>query len=129
MTITDIANLGRRLQHAATACAMSPVVEFPTSDEERARRLRAEVERLAGLPPVEWMFYLSEGVAKKYGVERANLQKMIEATIKQREAKSAKPRSRTGSASATSRRRRSRLSASAIASRSAKNRAIGSESK
>jgi hypothetical protein len=36
------------------------VVSFPASerlsDEERAQRLKTEVERLARLPTVEWMF-------------------------------------------------------------------------
>jgi len=62
------------------------IVEFPKAEitpEERARRLRVEVERLAGLPVVEWMFYLEE-VAKKHGVPPALLKKMIEATIKER---------------------------------------------
>ena len=62
------------------------IVEFPKAEitpEERARRLRVEVERLAGLPVVEWMFYLEE-VAKKHGVPPALPKKMIEATIKER---------------------------------------------
>jgi hypothetical protein len=51
------------------------VVEFPKADitpEERAPRLNVEVERLANLPPVEWLFYL-EGVAEKHGVTSAEL--------------------------------------------------------
>jgi hypothetical protein len=39
------------------------VLEFPNA-EDRARRLRLEVERLARLPTVEWMFYLGDSAAK-----------------------------------------------------------------
>ena len=56
------------------------VVEFPNA-EEKARRLRVDVERLAKLPVVEWMFYLSD-IAKKHGIEVATLRQMIEAVIK-----------------------------------------------
>jgi hypothetical protein len=67
----------------------SKIVEFPEpaiAPEERARRLRVEVDRLAQLPLVEWMFYL-EGVAEKYGVSRADLKAMVEATIRANEKK------------------------------------------
>src|SRR5215831_5455952 len=61
------------------------VVEFPNT-EERARRLRVEVERLAQLPTVEWMFYVEgEGYAEKYGVDRAALKRMVKAVIRERE--------------------------------------------
>src|SRR5262245_4879282 len=64
-------------------------VAFPkaeVSPEEQARRLRSEVDRLASLPAVEWMFYLaSEGIAEKYGVSHADMKKMIEATVKANE--------------------------------------------
>ena len=66
------------------------IVDFPKAEvgpEERARRLKIEVDRLASLPPVEWMLYLSEGVAEKHGVDRADMKEMIEATIKDREKK------------------------------------------
>jgi hypothetical protein len=68
------------------------IVEFPksdvTSDEgERARRLKVEVERLASLPPVEWLLYVNEGIGKKYGVSPATMQKMIERVIKERKKK------------------------------------------
>jgi hypothetical protein len=65
------------------------IVEFPNAEvspEERARRLRVEVDRLASLPPIEWLFYL-EDVAKKHDVPCADLKAMIEATIKGREKK------------------------------------------
>jgi len=62
------------------------VVGFPSAEEERARRLKVEVERLASLPPVEWMLYLDD-TAKKYGIEPAKLKAMIEATIKAAEKK------------------------------------------
>src|SRR5262249_6033666 len=61
------------------------VVEFPNA-EEKARRLRVEVERLSRLPVVEWMFYLPD-IAKKHGIEVATLRQMIEAVIKDNEKK------------------------------------------
>jgi Protein of unknown function (DUF3631) len=55
----------------------------PISDEERAHRLKVEVERLARQSPTEWLYYLEQGeIAKKYGVETAALRQMIEATIR-----------------------------------------------
>jgi putative DNA primase/helicase len=64
-------------------------LEYPNAElspEQRARRLKVEVDRLASLPVVEWMFYL-EGVAEKYGVWRADLKAMVEATIRANEKK------------------------------------------
>ena len=63
------------------------VVSFPGTDEG-AHRLRAEVERLARLSTIEWMFYVeSEGHAEKYGVDKTVLKRMVEAVIKEREKK------------------------------------------
>jgi putative DNA primase/helicase len=62
------------------------IITFPVPDEERARRLAAEVERLARLPVFEWMLYVDD-VAKKHGVESAKLKETIEATIKVNEKK------------------------------------------
>src|SRR6516164_2159120 len=59
------------------------IVDFPNS-EERARRLKVEVERLARQSPAEWHFWLDDS-AKKYGIEPGKLKKMIEATIKANE--------------------------------------------
>jgi hypothetical protein len=65
------------------------VVLFPSSEpseneEERARRLKVEVERLARLPTVEWLFYIaSAGYAERFGVDGATLKRMIEAVIKE----------------------------------------------
>jgi Protein of unknown function (DUF3631) len=67
------------------------VVDFPKAEitpEERARRLQVEVERLASLPPAEWLFYLADdGIAEKHGVSRSDLKAMIEATIRANEKK------------------------------------------
>jgi putative DNA primase/helicase len=52
----------------------------PVPDEERARRLRAEVERLARLSPGEYLLYLDD-TAKRYGVDKAVLREMIETVI------------------------------------------------
>jgi putative DNA primase/helicase len=62
----------------------SPGAEGRLSDEERARRLRAEVERLARLPTVEWRFYL-DSTAEQYGISKTDLKAMIEAVIRKRE--------------------------------------------
>jgi putative DNA primase/helicase len=66
------------------------VVEFPNPppipDEERAHRLKIEVERLAGLPTVEWLYYVAtEDYLAKFGVDNATVKKMVEAVIKERE--------------------------------------------
>jgi hypothetical protein len=56
--------------------------------EERARRLGAEVERLARQPTFEWMFHLEDGgIAEQHGVDKATLKEMIEATIRANEKK------------------------------------------
>jgi hypothetical protein len=53
------------------------------SADERARRLRTEVEQLACKPPAEWRFYVEvEKVGDKYGVAPTTLRQMIEATIR-----------------------------------------------
>jgi hypothetical protein len=64
------------------------VVPFPQSDEERARRLKIEVDRLAQLSTVEWMLYVTtESYAAKYGVDCATLKRMVEAVVKENEKK------------------------------------------
>src|SRR6516164_4480803 len=61
---------------------------FPNTEEERARCLRQEVERLASLPIVECRYYLETGeLAKKHGIEAAKLTQMVEATIHANEKK------------------------------------------
>jgi Protein of unknown function (DUF3631) len=56
------------------------------SAAERASRLKTEVDRLARLPPVEWMYYLDD-TAKKHGITSAKLKTMVERVIKEREKK------------------------------------------
>ena len=67
------------------------ILGFPKAEvppEERARRLKTEVDELARKPETEWLYYLERGeIAKKHGVEPAALKKMIEATIKANEKK------------------------------------------
>jgi hypothetical protein len=64
-------------------------VAFPkaeVSPEEQARRLRVEVERLAGLPAVERLFYIEcEGIAEKHGVTRPVLKKMVDSAVEANE--------------------------------------------
>ena len=69
------------------------VVPFPTPEEERARRLKVEVERLAQMSPVEWIYYVTlVGYAEKYGVDGATLKKMVEVVIKENEKKAREDR-------------------------------------
>jgi hypothetical protein len=69
------------------------VVQLPStapevSPEERARRLTAEVQRLARMSSTEWLYYLESGdIARKYEIESRKLKEMIEATIKVNEKK------------------------------------------
>jgi putative DNA primase/helicase len=65
---------------------LSELTEGPITEEERVRRLGVEVERMAGLPPFEWQFYLEE-TASKHCLESAKLKQMIEATIRANEKK------------------------------------------
>jgi len=81
----DDSNDGSGSGHPAT------VVPFPISDDERARRLKVEVERLARLPTVEWMFYL-DGSAEKHGITKTVLKQMVEAVIKEAEKKAREDR-------------------------------------
>jgi Protein of unknown function (DUF3631) len=69
------------------------IVDFPQTEvapEERARRLKVEVDRLAGLPRVEWLYYAEcTDVAEKHGVSRTVLKRMVEAVIKEHKEKAA----------------------------------------
>jgi len=62
------------------------IEELKPDNEERARRLQAEVDRLSRLSVVEWMLYLDD-TAAKHSVEPTKLKAMIEAVIKERERK------------------------------------------
>jgi len=63
------------------------VVSFP-GDEERARRLKVEVERLARLSSTEWLYYVTlEGYAEKYGVDQALFKAMVETAVREIEKK------------------------------------------
>src|SRR5262249_14176704 len=82
---------------AATNMADNPskndtaqVVEFPVSDEEKARRLLAEIERLArpsiSAPEREYLIE-RPGYAEKYGVDKTTFRRMLEAAVKENEKK------------------------------------------
>ena len=62
---------------------LHPAAMPEVSPEERAHRLKVEVERLARLPTAEWMLYVvgTEGYAERYGVDRTVLKQMVEAVI------------------------------------------------
>jgi hypothetical protein len=72
------------------------IVEFPKAEivpEERARRLKMEVERLASLPVVERLFYVEcEDVAEKHGVSRDVMKAMVKAQIKANEKRAREDR-------------------------------------
>jgi Protein of unknown function (DUF3631) len=70
---------------------LSGLTEDSVTEEERARQLGAEVERLARLPLFEWPLYVDE-TAKRYDITPAQLKAMVEATIKvnQKRAREAK---------------------------------------
>jgi hypothetical protein len=60
------------------------VVSFPGADEERARRLRVEVERLSKLPTIEWQYLVElPGYAEKFGIDKAPLKGMVETVLKE----------------------------------------------
>jgi hypothetical protein len=64
------------------------IVPFPVPDEERARRLQAEVGRLAQMSIAEWMFYVRDtDLARKLGVEKVTLEDMIKAVIRANDKK------------------------------------------
>jgi Protein of unknown function (DUF3631) len=71
-----------------TADSAQAVVPFPHTDEERARRLRLDVEGLAQKPTVEWKFYIeTTDVAAKHGIDKATLTAMVETVIAENEKK------------------------------------------
>jgi hypothetical protein len=75
--------------HASGGPKSDRVVSFPGT-EEKSRRLRAEVERLSQLPPLERTFYIETDAAKyaeKYDVDKATLRRMVEAFAKEAEKK------------------------------------------
>jgi hypothetical protein len=56
--------------------------------DDRARRLSIEVERLARLPTIEWMFYVEgAGYAERFGVDKTTLKRMVEASLKEADKK------------------------------------------
>jgi hypothetical protein len=68
---------------AASAVAQTPTQVGCLTGEERARRLKVEVDRLARLPTVEWMFYLeTEDYSARFGVDNVAVKKMVEAVVK-----------------------------------------------
>ena len=60
------------------------VVDFPTKNEEHARRILVEAQRLANLTPGEWLLWL-DASALRLGVPPSDLAKLVKATIQDRE--------------------------------------------
>jgi hypothetical protein len=99
--------VGAAMSESENVVPLHPAAMPEVSPEERARRLGVEVERLAKLPPFEWMLYLDD-VAKKHSVESSKLKQMIEATIKVNEKKAADDRREVRRAKADDRREKQR---------------------
>jgi hypothetical protein len=60
----------------------------PVSNEEHARRLKVEVDRLARMSTTEHLYYIElPGYAEKYGIDKATLRAMVEAVVKEIEKK------------------------------------------
>jgi hypothetical protein len=75
-------------QHESFLVADCSVDDDDDGDEERARRLKIEVDRLARLPTVERMFYLAtEDYTTQFGVDHATVKKMVEIVVKEIEKK------------------------------------------
>src|SRR5262249_8990264 len=71
------------------------VAEFPVSDEEKARRLLVEVERLArpSISASEREYLIEKrGYAEKYGVDRTTFRRMLEAAVKENQKKAQEDR-------------------------------------
>jgi putative DNA primase/helicase len=65
----------------------------PVSNEEHARRLKVEVDRLARMSTAEWLYYVElPGYAEKYGVDKATLRAMVELVVKEIEKKAREDR-------------------------------------
>src|SRR5215831_3229427 len=65
-----------------------PPLEESVSPEERARRLKDEVKRLARLSRSEWVYYLGlPGYAEKYGVDKDAFTELVEAEVSEAEKK------------------------------------------
>jgi hypothetical protein len=99
------------------------ILGFPKAEEvppeERAHRLKTEVDELARKPETEWLYYLERGeIAKKHGIETAALKKDDRGDDQGKREKSArKIRPKIGSAYSASRRTRLRLNESGRRSR------------
>src|SRR6516225_8903090 len=66
------------------------VVQFrpEVPPEERAGRLKVEVERLARLPTVEWRFYASrEDLVQPFGITTDQMRELVEAVLKENQKK------------------------------------------
>ena len=63
------------------------VVAFAAKDAEaeKARKVMVEVKRLAGLATADWRYQVQHRSAKLLGIEPAELQKLVEAEIKDRD--------------------------------------------
>jgi sRNA-binding protein len=65
-----------------------PFQPSPTPEEESARRLKVEVERLSRLSHSEWAYYLGlPGYAEKYGVDAETFTKLVKAEVSKAEKK------------------------------------------
>ena len=63
------------------------VVEFPGSDEEKARRFHAEVARMAAQPESYWLYLISTNHVQKFGATEEQFKQAIRAVLAKQEKK------------------------------------------
>lgn len=55
----------------------------PITDEEKAKRVTAEVERLSRLPEVEWRFWVKRSSAERLGIPPEELRQLVEVRLRE----------------------------------------------
>src|SRR6516162_3294644 len=63
------------------------IVEFPTGDEEKARRFHAEVMRLATQPEGYWDFLIRSDHIQKFGATEEQFRQAIKAALAEQKKK------------------------------------------
>ena len=61
------------------------VVEYPVSDEEKARRFHAEVVRMAAQPESYWLFLIGTDHVQKFGATKEQFEQAIRAVLAEQE--------------------------------------------
>jgi putative DNA primase/helicase len=66
---------------------IAQVVQFPVSDEEKARRFHAEVARMATQPESYWLYLISTNHVQKFGATKEQFEQAIRAILAKKEKK------------------------------------------